>query len=849
MILVEEADGYYLRGTPSVIETIQINFTTRVTNATINVAVKGVQVISSLSVVDHAKNSGPFSIAAPGCTSNLPVTLSIASGPATISGTPGGTYTVTLTGSVGTVVLAADQAGNDSYLAADEITTSFQVTKIPQTIDSFSSIGSKLTSATPFSISPPTASSGLTVAVTVKSGPATINGNTVTLTGAEGPVVLAANQSGNSDYYSAAEVTTFFTVAKASQTISSFFSIVSKLPSAYPFSITPPAASSGLTVAVTVKIGPATISGNTVTLTGEEGTVVLAANQSGNANYNAAPEVITSFTVAKISQSISAFQAIPSYVPSSAPATITITPPTASSGLSVAVTVKSGPATISGNTVTLTGAEGTVVLAANQSGNADYNAAREVTTLFSVFRIWVGLWIDRTKLYHTYTGESFPVTVTPALPGFTPTITYNGSTTAPTAAGRYTVLASINDTDHLGAASAVLYINKAPATVTLSGDTSITYDGSGHALVATTTPSGLATSITYNGSTTPPTNSGSYYVVATVTDPNYSGIAKATLRITGMPFFYNNATGDGSLATISNWWKDSAHTVHATALPTESAKVYIDAVFSPPTLTVNFDLLIFGKFSSGVAQDFYHINAGVISSVGKNAEFWNGYRILNSGDSPDPGFSGEMRVHYPCQVPMTNLAPANRISYIGYPFAIAQTASDFPIQQLWIDQASHGTAIWGQQPPNSGQSTWNVTQTSVSPGTLKEGDDFLFQVVFHSGASFLDPQVTGIACSFLDPSSRAVVLSTTEFLPCIVTGWGNPAFFSYLFYLPIAGNALSECFGSFADGVNETVTLSGEIEWQEVNQTGVGPSLITRRSQNFPVTITRSLNQGADFNS
>ncbi|MEI6377665.1 MAG: hypothetical protein WCO97_10775 [bacterium] len=48
--------------------------------------------------------------------------------------------------------------------------------------------------------------------------------------------------------------------------------------------------------------GPAAISGNKVTLTGE-GMVVLATNQSGNANYTAAPEVTTSFSVGADPQS------------------------------------------------------------------------------------------------------------------------------------------------------------------------------------------------------------------------------------------------------------------------------------------------------------------------------------------------------------------------------------------------------------------------------------------------------------------------------------------------------------------------------------------------------------------
>jgi hypothetical protein len=49
----------------------------------------------------------------------------------------------------------------------------------------------------------------------------------------------------------------------------------------------------------------------------------------------------------------------------------------------VSVTVKSGPATISGKVVTLTG-RGTVILGANQQGSAQYLPAAQVTTSFTV---------------------------------------------------------------------------------------------------------------------------------------------------------------------------------------------------------------------------------------------------------------------------------------------------------------------------------------------------------------------------------------------------------------------------------------------------------------------------------
>ncbi|SER01304.1 MAM domain-containing protein, meprin/A5/mu, partial [Hyunsoonleella jejuensis] len=56
-------------------------------------------------------------------SSGLPVTYSILSGPATITGN-----TISLTGSTGTVIVQASQAGNASYIAANNVTESFEVT-------------------------------------------------------------------------------------------------------------------------------------------------------------------------------------------------------------------------------------------------------------------------------------------------------------------------------------------------------------------------------------------------------------------------------------------------------------------------------------------------------------------------------------------------------------------------------------------------------------------------------------------------------------------------------------------------------------------------------------------------
>ena len=180
-----------------------------------------------------------------------------------------------------------------------------------------------------------------------------------------------------------AEVMVSSTGSKVSQTIGTFTPVGGKAFGSA-FSVIPPTASSGLPVVLSVKIGPATITANnTVTPTGL-GTVVLAANQAGNVNYNAAPEVTTSFVVGKGNQTISAFSAIGPKLVGASP--FVISAPSASSALPVVLTIKSGPATISTNrTVTITG-PGNVTIAANQPGNTNFNSAPEVTTTFRVTR-------------------------------------------------------------------------------------------------------------------------------------------------------------------------------------------------------------------------------------------------------------------------------------------------------------------------------------------------------------------------------------------------------------------------------------------------------------------------------
>jgi hypothetical protein len=106
----------------------------------------------------------------------------------------------------------------------------------------------------------------------------------------------------------------------------------------------------------------------------------IEVSYAGDAEYQiTTPSQGFTLTVTAETQTIT-FPAISSRVYGSAPFAVTVT---ASSGLPVTIAVQSGPATISGSTVTITGA-GTVVLVATQAGNTDYSAAAPVTENFQV---------------------------------------------------------------------------------------------------------------------------------------------------------------------------------------------------------------------------------------------------------------------------------------------------------------------------------------------------------------------------------------------------------------------------------------------------------------------------------
>ena len=328
------------------------------------------QTITFAALSGKSYGAAPFTV---GATSSAGLAVAFSSATTSVCTVSGST--VTLVG-LGTCTIDANQAGNTNVSAATQVAQSFTVAKESQTI-TFAALSGKSYGAAPFAVSA-TSSAGLAVAFTsATTSVCTVSGSTVTLV-APGTCTIDANQAGNTDVNAATQVAQSFTVAKESQTIS--FGALSGQPlGAPPFTVSA-TSSAGLTVAFTsATTSVCTVSGSTVTLAAS-GTCTIDANQAGNGNVSAAPQVAQSFTVVRQSQTIS-FGTLGN-VPYNTDAFAVSA--TSSSGLAVTFTSATPSVCTLNKSYVGIQATGTCTVTASQAGNATYAAATPVSQSFTV---------------------------------------------------------------------------------------------------------------------------------------------------------------------------------------------------------------------------------------------------------------------------------------------------------------------------------------------------------------------------------------------------------------------------------------------------------------------------------
>lgn len=289
--------------------------------------------------------------------------------------------------------------------------------------------------------------------------------------------------------------------------------------------------------------GVCTVAGSNVSLN-HAGTCTINADQAGNAQYNPAPQVQQSFTVAKAPQTITFTSTAPSGAVVGGPA-YTPAATGGASGNPVTFTIDASTAancSISGGDVTFQHA-GSCTVNANQAGDADHLPASQVQQSFAIGQGSQAITYTSTAPTDAkVSGPTYTVTATGGASGnavtfssATPTIcSVSGSTVSFLLAGTCTVNANqAGNADYLAAAQVQqsFLVTKTDQTITFTS----------------TAPS----SATYQGPTyTPTATATSGLTVAFAIDPSSSGVCTingvGVVSFTGVGTCTINATQAGN---------------------------------------------------------------------------------------------------------------------------------------------------------------------------------------------------------------------------------------------------------------------------------------------------------------
>jgi len=267
-----------------------------------------------------------------------------------------------------------DQAGDDNYNPAPQLTEMVNAGKANQTINVTTHAPGSAVYNTQFTVA--ATAPGGTVSFSNGGSCSNLLG-TFTMTSGTGTCAVTYSQAGNANYNAAPQIEEDVTAQKANQMITITLPAPASAVYGDHFSVTADGGGSGNPVTFSSG-GVCTNSGDTFTMTSGTGTCSVMFDQAGNANYNAAPQRVEMVTAEKASQTIT-FAPLADKTYGDPDFTVSAT---ASSGLAVSFGA-SGQCTVSGNTVHLTG-PGSCTITASQAGNSNYSTATDVPRTFQI---------------------------------------------------------------------------------------------------------------------------------------------------------------------------------------------------------------------------------------------------------------------------------------------------------------------------------------------------------------------------------------------------------------------------------------------------------------------------------
>jgi hypothetical protein len=179
-----------------------------------------------------------------------------------------------------------------------------------------------------------------------------------------------------------------------------------------------------------------------------------------------------------------------------------------------------------------------------------------------------------------------------------------------------------------------------PATIAF-GNLTQSFDGASKSVTVTTSPTGLAYTVTYNGLSTLPTTVGAYTVVATITQSGYSGNAIGTLSISDSAaawrlLHFSTTSNNGSAADAADPDGDMLTNIQEYifgTLPTSSqAPLLALSSLDSGNLTISF----FGKEASGTGYTSLSRHYRVEKTLSLSSPDWQpltGYEDITAGNS------------------------------------------------------------------------------------------------------------------------------------------------------------------------------------------------------------------------
>jgi hypothetical protein len=322
------------------------------TGATVSGSIaQGTQTISFGALSNASLSASPLTLTA---TASSGLTVAFSSGTTSVCTVAGSSVTLLTTG---TCTIEADQPGDANIAAAPQVQRSFSVTPATLSVTpsavSGASVGGNYSQANPATggtapYSYTLASGTLPAGTSLSAITGTVVG-TPTTAGAFSYAIHASDGQGVP--VTATGATVSGSIAQGTQTIS-FAALADASLSASPLTLTA-TASSGLTVAFSsATTSVCTVTGGSITLL-TTGTCTIDADQPGNADVAAAPQVQRSFTVSASAPAVADRSGVTiAYGSTGTPIDLATSVSGVFSSLSIASPPSHGAATLSGSVVT-----------------------------------------------------------------------------------------------------------------------------------------------------------------------------------------------------------------------------------------------------------------------------------------------------------------------------------------------------------------------------------------------------------------------------------------------------------------------------------------------------------------